>query len=144
MKKTTRRPQSAELTETWYLVDAKGKVLGRLATAIATALTGKNQPNFDPSVPNKVKVVVINASQIKVTGLKAEQKEYYHHTGYLGGLKTTTYAKLLEKDPADIIRRAVSGMLPKNKLRDLKLNDLKVYADDKHLHAAQKPVKLEL
>lgn len=142
--KTTKRPQLTELNETWYLVDAKDKILGRLASKVAIILTGKNKPDYDPSVPNKVKVIVTNAALIKISGNKLEQKNYYHHTGYLGGLKTTKYSDLIVKDPAEVIRRAVSGMLPKNKLRRLKLDDLKIYADDKHLHIAQKPVKIDL
>ena len=142
--KITKRPQLTELNETWYLVDAKDKILGRLASKIAVILTGKNKPDYDPSVPNKAKVIVTNAALIKISGNKLEQKKYYHHTGYLGGLKTTKYSDLIIKNPAEIVRRAVSGMLPKNKLRRLKLDDLKIYADDKHLHIAQKPVKIDL
>lgn len=142
--KPTKRPQLAELDKTWYIVDAKDKILGRLASKIAIILIGKNKPDYDPSVPSKVKVIVINAGLIKISGNKIDQKEYYHHTGYLGGLKTTKYSDLIIKDPAEVIRKAVSGMLPKNKLRRLKLDNLKIYADDKHLHIAQKPVKIDL
>lgn len=142
--KTTKRPQLNELNETWYLVDAKDKILGRLASKIAIILTGKDQPDYDPSVPNKTKVIVINAALIKFSGNKIEQKEYYRHTGYMGGLKTTKLSTLMEKDPSEVIRKAVSGMLPKNKLRRPKMDDLKIYADDKHLHIAQKPVKIDL
>ena len=142
--KITKKPQLIDINEIWYIVDAKDKILGRLASKIAIILTGKDKPDYDPSVPNKVKIVVINAALIKTTGNKIDQKEYYHHTGYLGGLKTTKLADLIIKDPAEVIRKAVSGMLPKNKLRRPKLDDLKIYADDKHLHIAQKPVKIDL
>ncbi len=142
--KTTKRPQLKELKDIWYIVDAKDKILGRLASKVAIMLIGKDKPDYDPSVPNKVKVVVINAALIKVSGNKLDQKKYYRHTGYMGGLKTTNFSDLIVKDPSEVIRKAVSGMLPKNKLRRLKMDDLKVYADDKHLHIAQKPVKIDL
>ena len=142
--KVTKRPKPEELKEKWYLVDANGKTLGRLATRIATVLIGKDMPTFDPAVVSNSKIIVLNADQIKTTGNKLEQKKYYRHSGYPGGLKTTTLAELLAKKPTEVIRKAVSGMLPKNKLREIRLNNLKAYVGTDHPHQAQKPVKLEL
>lgn len=142
--KVTKRPKPEELKEKWYLVDANGKTLGRLATRIATVLIGKDMPTFDPAVVSNSKIIVLNAGQIKTTGNKLEQKKYYRHSGYPGGLKTTTLEELLAKKPTEVIRKAVSGMLPKNKLREIRLNNLKAYVGTEHPHQAQKPVKLEL
>lgn len=139
MKKTTRRPQPEEIKETWYLLDAKGQVLGRLASQIAGILMGKNTPSFDPAVANNAKIVVINAAQIKVTGDKLTQKEYHRHSGYPGGLKTITLSRLMASQPAEVIRKAVSGMLPKNKLRSGRLDNLRIYKDEQHPHQAQQP-----
>ena len=144
MKKITRRPQLGELKENWYIVDAGGQTLGRLASKIVKILIGKDTPNFDPSVINKAKVIVINAAQIRVTGNKFDQKRYYRHSGYPGGLKVTPFSELMKKKPTEVIKKAVSGMLPKNKLRRGRLNNLKIYKDDQHLHQGQKPVKIEL
>lgn len=145
MKKPTQRPKSNELPEIWHIVDADGKTLGRLATAVAKVLFGKHQPTFDPAVPGREKVIIINAAKIKLTGTnKLKQKVYRHHSGYPGGLKTIKAERLMVSDPSAIVRHAISGMMPKNKLRDSRLNNLKIYAGDTHPHVAQNPVKLEI
>ncbi|CAG8535227.1 11146_t:CDS:2 [Funneliformis caledonium] len=116
----------------WHLVDAKQRILGRMATGIATTLMGKHKPIYDPASDCGDYVVVINAKEVMVTGRKAEQKLYRHHTGYPGGLKEIVFKDLLEKNPEEIVRKAVSGMLPKNKLRDVRLNRLHIFPYDKH------------
>lgn len=125
----------------WYLIDAKGLPLGRVASQAATVLMGKHLSGFDPSVPYNNKVVVINVGQIKITGNKLTQKTYYRHSGYPGGLKATTLEELMTKKPAEAFRRAVDGMLPKNKLHALRMDNLKIYLDDQHKHGAQKLTK---
>ncbi len=126
----------------WYLVDAQDIVLGRLATQIANVLRGKNKVIFTPSVDTGDFVIVVNAEKIALTGRKLDDKMYYHHTGFPGGLKEITAGKLLEKRPEDIIRKAVKGMLPKNKLARHMLKKLKVYAGASHPHDAQQPKNL--
>ncbi|KAL1919929.1 mitochondrial 54S ribosomal protein uL13m [Calcarisporiella thermophila] len=116
----------------WHLVDAKNRVLGRMSTNIATTLMGKHKPIYDPSSDCGDYVVVINAKDVLVTGRKAEQKLYRHHTGHPGGLKEIPYSRMMEREPEQIIRKAVSGMLPKNRLRDVRLKRLFVFPDDKH------------
>lgn len=116
----------------WYLVDAKGKILGRLATKIANLLRGKEKPNFVPYLDMGDNVVVINASQIRVTGKKLDQKIYYRHTGYLGGIKQETFKELLKRKPEEIIRKAVSGMLPNNRLKKFWLKKLYIYKGQEH------------
>lgn len=118
----------------WYIFDADEAILGRLATGVANVLRGKSKVTFRNHLDEGDYAVVINASKIKVTGNKEEAKLYHHHTGYLGHLKTSTYKELKEKNPEEIIRHAVSGMLPKNKLRDDFMKRLKVYPDAKHPH----------
>lgn len=142
--KTTRRPKPAELKEIWHLIDAEGKVLGRLASKIAELLMGKDTPLFDPAVSPKTRVVVTNAARIKITGRKLEQKTYIRHSGYPGGLKRTPLATVMEKRPEEALRHAVYGMLPKNKLRKGRMDNLKVYAGEDHPHRGQNPIKLEL
>lgn len=141
---TTKRPTKTELPEKWYLVDATGKVFGRLASKIAGVLIGKDQPTFDPAVLNSVNVVVINAEAIKITGKKLDQKKYYRHSGYMGGLKTVSLGETMQKNPALVLEKAVSRMLPKNRLRKPRLAHLKIYVGDQYPHIAQKPVNLEL
>lgn len=114
-----------------YTIDATGKVLGRLAAEIAVLLRGKNKPDFSPHIDVGDSVVVINTSKIKVTGKKAEQKKYYRHSGYPGGIKETAYKKLFEKDSNEVLRKAIYGMLPKNKLRAKMMRRLKLYAKEK-------------
>ena len=126
-----------EVVKNWVVFDAKDQILGRLATQVADALRGKNKPTFTPSVDCGDFVVVINAGKIKVSGKKSLQKNYYRHSGYPGGLKTTSYKEQMEKDPTKIIMAAVKGMLPHNSLGAQQLTKLKVYAEDSHPHEAQ-------
>lgn len=128
----------------WYVVDATNMTLGRLASEVAKILRGKNKAIFTPHIDTGDNVIVINAEKIKVTGKKLDQKIYYHHTGYVGGLKETKYRKLLAEKPEFAIRRAVVGMLPKGPLGRQMAKKLKVYAGPNHDHAAQKPVKFDL
>ena len=128
----------------WYLVDASGKVLGRLANQIAKYLRGKHKPEYTPHTDTGDYIVVINAAQIQVTGKKEQEKVYYRHTGYPGGLRETTFEKMHEKDPTKAIHLAVKGMLPKNPLGRAMLSKLKIYAGEEHPHAAQQPTAIEL
>ena len=128
----------------WYVVDADGMVLGRLASQVANILRGKNKPIYTPHVDTGDHVIVINASKIVLTGKKLDQKVYYHHSGYAGGLKETKYRRLLETKSDFAVRHAVVGMLPKGSLGRQMADKLKVYAGSEHPHAAQKPEKLEL
>ncbi len=139
MKKYTTSAKYVDNKEQWCVVDAEGAVLGRLASAIAARLRGKHNPLFTPHVDMGDWVVVINADKIVLTGRKWEKKQYYRHSGYIGGLKTITAQKLLEKKPEDLIRFAVKGMLPKNRLGRKLFKKLKVYAGDSHPHEAQRP-----
>jgi len=136
-------PKLAEIERKWHLVDAEGKILGRLASRIAQILSGKDKPIYTPHLDVGDFVVVINAEKVKVTGGKEEKKIYYRHSGYPGGLKERTYEELLSKKPQDIIRKAVRGMLPKNKLGRQMFKKLKVYAGSEHPHQAQRPEKLD-
>lgn len=128
----------------WYIVDAKGKTLGRLATEVARRLRGKHKPEYTPNIDLGDYVIVINAAGIEVTGNKAEDKLYYHHTGYPGGMKTTNFAKLKAKKPTFIIEKAVKGMLPKGPLGREMFRKLKVYSGAEHKHDAQQPEVLEI
>lgn len=134
----------AKIDRKWYVVDAEGKTLGRLASEVAKVLRGKNKPEYTPHIDTGDYVIVVNAEKIHVTGKKLDQKIYYHHTGYVGGLKETKYRKLLAEKPEFAIRRAVVGMLPKGPLGRQMAKKLKVYAGPNHDHAAQKPVKFDL
>lgn len=142
MKTYSAKPQ--ELTHRWYLVDASDQILGRLASTVAQCLIGKHKPTYTSHLWSGDHVVVINAASIKVTGQKLEQKNYYHYSGYPGGLRSTTLAEQLQRDPTKVIEHAVRGMLPKNKLRDTMLTNLKVYPGAEHPHSGQTPEKLEL
>jgi large subunit ribosomal protein L13 len=133
-----------EVDRKWYLVDAKDKVLGRLATQIAMRLRGKHKPIFTPHADTGDFVVVINADKVALTGKKWDNKIYYRHSGYIGGLKQISAKKLLEKKPRDILRFAVKGMLPKNSLGRRQLKKLKLYTGSEHPHEAQQPEKLEI
>ncbi|HEN21190.1 MAG: 50S ribosomal protein L13 [Deltaproteobacteria bacterium] len=133
-----------EVEKKWYLVDAKDKVLGRLASRIAMRLRGKHKPIFTPHADTGDFIVVVNAEKIALTGRKWDEKVYYRHSGYMGGLKETPVRKLLEKNPGDILRFAVKGMLPKNSLGRRQLKKLKVYAGVDHPHRAQKLEDLEI
>ena len=128
----------------WYVVDAAGKTLGRLATRVAHVLRGKHKPTFSPSVDVGDCVIVVNAAKIHVTGRKLDQKTYYRHSGYPGGLKEITLRNLLQKHPVRVIEHAVRGMLPKTRLGRRMYGKLKVYAGPDHRHAAQQPKPLEL
>ena len=142
MKSYMARP--LEVERRWYVVDAEGQTLGRLATEIATILRGKNKPQYTPHVDTGDFVVVVNAEKVVVTGRKAEQKVYRRHSGYPGGLKETSYEQLMERRPTEILRRAVKGMMPKNRLARQQLRKLKIYAGPEHPHAAQNPQELEV
>ena len=144
MKKYTYSAKRSDNTDKWYIVDAEGAVLGRLATFVASRLRGKHNPLFTPHVDIGDSVIVINADKIILTGKKLDKKIYYRHSGYIGGLKEITAKKLMEKRPEDLIRFAVKGMLPKNRLGRKLFKKLKVYTGDKHPHEAQKPEVLEL
>jgi len=130
----TFSPKQKDIKRHWHLVDLRDQVLGRVATEIAVLLQGKRKPYFAPHLDCGDYVVAINANRIVVTGRKAKQKKYYRHSGYPGGFKEVPFKKQMSKDPAKIIRHAVAGMLPKNKLRSDRLARLRVYADDKHPH----------
>ncbi|MFL6058730.1 MAG: 50S ribosomal protein L13 [Rubrobacteraceae bacterium] len=142
MKSYMARP--LEVERKWYVVDAEGQTLGRLATEIATILRGKNKPQYTPHVDTGDFVVVVNAEKVVVTGRKAEQKVYRRHSGYPGGLKVTSYEQLMERRPTEILRRAVKGMMPKNRLARQQLRKLKIYAGPEHPHAAQNPQPYEV
>ena len=135
----TYMPVGGKAERKWRLIDAEGKVLGRLATEIANALRGKDKPTFTPHEDTGDFVVVVNAEKVKLTGKKLADKVYYHHTGYPGGIRGITAEKLLEKEPERLLIEAVKGMLPKNKLQKAFLSKLKVYAGSEHPHAAQQP-----
>ncbi len=138
----TFSPTREHIEHDWYVVDGSEQVLGRLAAQIAHRLRGKHKPTFAPHVDNGDFIIVVNCEKIKVTGNKMEQKKYYRHSGYVGGLKATTLSTMLETKPAEVLKIAVRGMLPKNRLgRDL-LKKLKVYAGPEHPHAAQAPKTL--
>ncbi len=128
----------------WWIVDAEDKIVGRVASKIATILRGKNKPIYTPHVDTGDFVIVINADKMRFTGRKLEDKKYYSHSGYMGGIKEITAKKLFEKKPEEIIRKAVKGMLPKNKLGRKMFKKLKVYSGTEHPHSAQKPEKLEI
>jgi large subunit ribosomal protein L13 len=138
----TYYPKAGEISQEWRLVDANDQYLGRLATQIASVLLGKHKPNFTPGVDIGDFVIVVNTRLIKVTGNKMEDKVYYHHTGYPSGIKSITLRELLKKHPERVIRRAVWGMLPHNKLGRKLMRRLKVYAGPDHPHAAQQPKTL--
>lgn len=136
--------KESEVERKWYLVDAQEKVLGRLATQIAVRLRGKHKPIFTPHVDTGDFIVVVNADKVTLTGQKWDKKIYYHHTGYIGGLKAITAGKLREKKPEDILRFAVRRMLPRNVLGRRQLKKLKIYVGPEHPHEAQKPEKWEI
>jgi len=141
MKTYTAKP--GEIERSWYVVDAESKTLGRLATQIADVLRGKGKPAYTAHVDTGDFVIVVNAEKIHVTGQKLDQKIYYRHSGYPGGLRTRTLREQLERRPEEVIRKAVRGMLPKNRLAAAQLKKLKVYAGPEHPHAAQNPEPLQ-
>jgi large subunit ribosomal protein L13 len=132
-------PKKDEVAKTWWLIDAEGKILGRLATEVAVLLRGKNKPEFSTFMDTGDFVIVINAEKVAVTGRKTVQKKYYSHSQYPGGLKTEVLADMLAKKPEDVIKRAVWGMIPKNKLGRAVYKKLKVYRGPEHPHQAQNP-----
>ena len=140
----TKSFKSEDFEKNWHLVDAEDKVLGRLAVKIATILSGKNKAQYSPNADLGDFVVVVNAEKVKVTGNKFSQKNYYHHTGYPGGLKTKSFEKMQEDSPEKIIEKAVKGMLPKNKLANQIIKKLKVYSGSVHPHIGQQPKELSI
>ena len=138
----TRVLKPGEFTRDWYVVDAAGKTLGRLASNVASVLRGKNKPGYVPFMDIGDFVIVVNAEKIHVTGNKREDKTYWRHTGYPGGIKLTAFKDVVEKDPTFVVKRAVRGMLPHNRLGRRLLKKLKVYAGSKHPHEAQQPQEL--
>ena len=142
MKTYTARAD--QVVHGWYVVDAQNKVLGRLASQIAVRLRGKHRPEYTPHVDTGDFIVVVNAAKLRVTGRKAQDKKYYRHTGFPGGIKETGYAKLHARFPGRVLQRAVKGMLPKGPLGYAMLRKLKIYAEGTHPHAAQLPKALEI
>ncbi len=142
MKTFSAKP--AEVKRDWYVVDASGKTLGRLATEIAKRLRGKHKAEYTPHVDTGDYIVVINAEKVQVTGNKAQDKMYHHHTGYIGNLKSISFEKLMDKAPQRVIEIAVQGMLPKNPLGRQMFGKLKVYAGSQHPHVAQQPRVLDI
>jgi large subunit ribosomal protein L13 len=142
MKTFVAKPASIE--KKWYVVDASGQTLGRLATVVADTLRGKRKPSYTPNIDTGDFVVVVNAEKVVVTGHKAEQKVYYHHSGFPGGLKEESFGKLQARRPEEIVRRAVRGMLPHNRLGRAQIRKLKVYAGAQHPHEAQHPEVLQI
>ncbi len=140
----TFMPKAADITRKWYVVDAEGLALGRVASQVANILRGKNKPIYTPNVDTGDFVIVINASKVILTGKKLDQKIYYKHSGFVGGLKETKYRKLLAEKPEEALRHAVVGMLPKGPLGRQMAKKLKIYAGAEHEHAAQKPEVLSL
>lgn len=140
----TKMPKSHEIDRKWYVIDAEGKVLGRLATEVATVLRGKNKPFFSPHVDCGDYVIIINADKVVLTGHKLDQKLYRTYSGHPGGLKEVTYRKLMADKPELVVTKAVKGMIPKNKLGTAVIKKLKVYAGAEHPHEAQKPEVLEV
>ena len=138
----TQSLRPADVTRRWYVADVRGQILGRVASQLAHVLRGKHKPTFSPHVDGGDFVIVINAGQVKLTGRKLQNKLYYRHSGYPGGLRAISAGRLLEKHPERVIEHAVRGMLPKGPLGRRMLSKLKVYAADQHPHAAQQPVPL--
>lgn len=139
MKKYTYSANRSDNKEKWCVIDARDKVLGRVATEVASRIRGKNNPLFTPHADTGDWVIVVNADKVRLTGNKWDKKRYYRHTGYMGGIKSVTARELLEKRPEDLLRKAVRGMLPKNPLGRKLNTKLHVYAGEEHPHAAQKP-----
>ena len=140
----TKSYKNTDIEKKWLLLDASGKTLGRLSTKISSILMGKNKAQYTPHNDLGDYIVVINAEKVKVTGNKDIQKKYYRHSGYPGGLKSSSFSEIIEKNPEDIILKAVKGMLPKNKLSNSMISKLKVYKGENHPHIGQNPHKIEL
>lgn len=141
MKTFVAKPETRN--RAWYVVDAEGQTLGRMATGIADLLRGKGKPDYTPHVDTGDFVVVVNAEKVRVTGNKLDSKRYWRHSGYPGGIRSRTLREMLDRQPEEVIRKAVKGMLPRNRLARKQLTKLKVYAGPDHPHEAQKPEKLE-
>jgi len=142
MKTYSAKPESVE--RSWYVIDAEGQTLGRMAAEIAHRLRGKHKPEYTPHVDTGDYIIVVNAEKVRVTGRKATDKMYHHHTGYPGGLKSISFEKLIDKAPERVLESAVKGMLPKNPLGRAMASKLKIYAGSEHPHAAQQPQALQL
>lgn len=143
MQKTfTAKPSTIE--RDWYVVDAEGKTLGRLASEVARRLRGKHKPEFTPNIDTGDYIIVINADKVAVTGKKLKDKVYYRHTGYIGNLKSATFEEMQAKKPGKVIELAVKGMLPRGPLGRAQLKKLKIYAGSEHQHSAQQPIVLEI
>jgi large subunit ribosomal protein L13 len=140
----TFSPTPKDISHNWFVVDASDKILGRLATALAVRLRGKHKAEYCPHLDTGDYIVVVNAAKVLTTGRKLDQKKYYRHSGWIGGLKETSLRDMLAKKPEDVIRKAVRGMLPKNRLGRAMLKKLKVYAGEAHPHEAQKPATLDV
>lgn len=138
----TFSPKQTDIDRKWYLVDARQQVLGRLATQVARILRGKHKPIFAPHVDVGDHVIIVNAEKIRLTGKKAEQKRYKHHSGYPSGLKETSYEKMLASHPERVLEHAIKGMLPKNRLGRKMIKKLRIYAGEAHPHTSQQPEKL--
>ena len=136
--------KKGEVSRDWYVVDAEGKVLGKIASEIATRLRGKHKPVYTPHTDTGDFIIVVNADKIVLTGKKLSDKIYYHHSGYPGGIKAITAGKLLQEKPTEVLRKAIQGMLPKNSLGRKMLTKLKIYASGEHHHEAQCPKTLEI
>ncbi len=140
---STYFPKAGEIARKWYVVDAEGQTLGRLATRVASILTGKNTPRYTPFLDTGDHVIVVNAGKVRLTGMKAEKKVYRHYTGYPGGLREEDFRKRFARRPESVVQDAIEGMLPKSKLGRAMARKLKVYRGDKHPHQAQKPERLQ-
>ncbi len=141
---STYMPKAGDITRNWYLIDAEGQTLGKVATKAADLLRGKHKPTFVPHMDCGDHVIIINCDKIVLTGKKLEQKMYYHHTGYIGNMKQVKYSTLLAKKPEFVMTKAVKGMIPDTTIGRQALTRLRVYAGPEHNHAAQKPEKVEL
>lgn len=141
---STYFPKAGEIVRKWYVVDASGQILGRLASQVARVLMGKENPQYTPFLDAGDHVIVVNADKVTTTGMKSEQKEYHHYTGYPGGIRTEEFKKRLVRKPEMVIELAVQRMLPKNKMGKQMLTKLQVYRGDKHPHEAQKPAVMAL
>jgi large subunit ribosomal protein L13 len=140
----TYSPKASEITREWWVIDAEGMVLGRLATEVARVLRGKHKAMFAPHLDCGDHVIIVNADKVVLTSGKAEKKKVWRHSGFPGGIKSMSYAEALDRKPAEAVRRTVKGMLPKNRLGAQMLTKLKVYAGPTHPHAAQQPKELEI
>lgn len=140
----TYTPKASEIDRTWYVVDAEGLTLGRMATEVARVLRGKHKATFSPHIDTGDHVIIVNAAKVALSPGKAEKKQVYRHTGYPGGIRSTTYADLLDTKPEEAVRRTVRGMVPKNRLGRQMMTKLKVYPGPTHPHAAQQPQVLEI